>query len=96
MTETDLFASKRPQIAEADAIQAANSGRVVQSFNSHPIASADGSIPAIAIKWQLGNGQTETLLIDPNVALVLRLMFSHLEANKWTELATLPQGATRQ
>jgi hypothetical protein len=94
MTEHDLFTTELPDIAEADAIGAATHKRIIQSFNTHPISKPDGSYQALAIKWKLADGSTETMLIGQYAALVLRMMFSQLEQNKWTELVTLPPDAT--
>jgi hypothetical protein len=92
----DIFDQNQPQIAERDAFAAAQNGRIVQSFNCHPIASPEGKISALAVKWKFSSGTTDTILIGPDAALILRMIFSHLEANKWTELAVLPPDATRQ
>jgi hypothetical protein len=92
----DIFTRERPEIAETDAINAATRQRIIQSFNAHPISNADGSYDALAIKWKLADGTTETVLIGQYAALVLRMMFSQLETNNWTELATLLPDATRQ
>jgi hypothetical protein len=89
----DTFTRERPDIEQGDAAKRA---RVVTSFNAHPISKTDGSYDAIAIKWKLADGTTETMLIGQHAALVLRMMLAHLEANKWTELATLLPDATRQ
>ena len=95
-SEADLFEQHVPQITEADAAEAAKAKRIVQSFNCHPVVTSTGTIRALAIKWKFSSGQTEPMLIGQYAALVLRQMFSHLEENKWTELATLPPGATPQ
>ncbi|UPJ48271.1 hypothetical protein IVB30_35190 [Bradyrhizobium sp. 200] len=92
----DTFTRERPDIEQSDAIEAAKRARIVTSFNAHPISNADGSYDAIAIKWKLADGTTETMLVGQYAALVLRMMFSQLEVNKWTELATLLPDATRQ
>jgi hypothetical protein len=96
-SEADLFEQHAPEIIEADATDAAKAKRIVQSFNCQPIVvNETGTIQALAIKWKFSSGQTETILIGQYAALILRQMFSHLEENKWTELATLPPGATPQ
>jgi len=92
----DTFTRERPDIRETDAIDAAKRGRIIQSFNAHPISKPEGGYDALAIKWKLSDGTTETMLIGQYAALVLRMMFSQLETNKWTELATLLPDATRQ
>jgi hypothetical protein len=95
-TDKDTFRKHRPQISEQEAVQAAKDGLIIQSFNAHPIPAPDGTIPALAIKWKFSNGNTETVLIGPYAARVLRLTFSRLEENLWTELATPPPDATQQ
>jgi hypothetical protein len=90
----DIFEQNYPTITEDDAIEAAKSERIVQSFNSHPINTPTGDIPALAIKFKFSNGSTETILIGHYAALVMRMMFSQLEKNSWTELASLLPGAT--
>ena len=92
----ETFDQHRPEITEQDAIEAAKAKRVVQSFNAHPISSTTGTVPALAIKWKLSNGTTETILIGHVAAHLLRMILSHLEENNWTDLAALPPGATRQ
>jgi hypothetical protein len=94
--DADTFIRERPQITEVDAVDAANQQRVIQSFNAHPISKPDGTYHAVVIKWKLADGTTETMLIGPYAARVLRMMFSRLEDNEWTELATLLPDATRQ
>ena len=93
-TPADVFQANMPQIVESDAIEAAKSQRVVQSFNAHPIVTNKGKIDAIAVKLKFGNGDAESFLIAPYAATVLRMMLSHLENNKWTELAIIPPNAT--
>jgi hypothetical protein len=93
---TEIFEQNLPEIAQSDAVGAAKAERIVQSFNTHPISSPNGTIPALAIKLKFSNGTTETVLIGQYAARVLRLIFSHLEENKWTELASLPPGTTPQ
>jgi hypothetical protein len=95
-SEYDPFGREQPQISEQDAVEAATSHRVVWSFNAHPIFNPDGTIPALAIKWKLSNGTTETILISRYAARVFRMVLSHLEDNKWTELAILRPDATRR
>ncbi len=92
-TPADTFTSNVPAIEQEDALNAAKAGQLVQSFNAHPILNGKGKIDALAVKWKLANGSTETMLIGSYAALVLRMMISHLEANKWTELATIPPDA---
>ncbi len=72
------------------------SNRTVEAFNVHPIFNAEGTIPAVAVKLKLRNGSLETILIGPYVGRVLNIVFSHLEQNKWTQLALLPPDASRQ
>jgi hypothetical protein len=79
----ETFEREQPKIVVQDAVDAALSRRVVQSFSAHPISTNDGTIPAVAIKWKLRNGTTETVLIGQHAALVLRAMFSRLEENNW-------------
>jgi hypothetical protein len=83
----ETFERERPEITEQDTIEAATSRRVVESFNAHPISNPDGTIPALAIKWKFSNGTAETMLIGRYAAWLLRTMISHLEDNKWTQLA---------
>ena len=92
----DTFERELPQIDEQDAVGAAISKRVVQSFNAHPVSNPDGTIQALAVKWKLSSGTTETVLIGRHAALILRMMFSHLEENQWTDLARFLPHATRQ
>jgi len=92
----DTFQQNVPEIIEADAVRAGRANRIVQGFNCYPLVTPTGTIQALAIKWKFSNGQTETVLISQYAALVLRQMFSRLEENNWTELATLPPGATPQ
>src|SRR5260370_8025783 len=95
--DVDTFRRERPEITEQDAIAAGQAMCVIQSFNAHPISDPEtGIIPCVAIKWKLGNGTTETVLISHYAAGVLRMMLSHLEENNWTEMARLPPDATPQ
>jgi hypothetical protein len=87
--EADIFDQYRPEITEQEAIEAGQDGRIIQSFNAHPISNTDGTIPALAIKFRLANGATETVLIGHYAALIIRMMISELEASHWTELVTL-------
>ena len=87
--EADIFDEYYPELTEQEAIQAGQDGRIIQSFNAHPISNADGTIPALAIKLRLTNGATETVLIGHYAALIIRMMISELEASHWTGLATL-------
>jgi DNA repair exonuclease SbcCD ATPase subunit len=87
--EADIFDQCRPEITEQEAIEAGRDGRIIQSFDAHPISNADGTIPALAIKLTLTNGAIETVLIGQYAALIIRMMISELEASHWTELATL-------
>jgi|SRR5712672_857534 len=95
-TEADTFTRNCPDISEGDAVQAAKDGRIIQSFNAHPVSERDGTYQALAVKLKFSNGTTETVLIGRYSALVLGMLFSQLEANKWTELVTLQPGATPQ
>jgi hypothetical protein len=83
---TDFFEQQMPQIEDGDLLEAATKHRIIQSFNAYPIFTAGGEISGLAIKWKLSNGNTETVLIGHYAALTLRIMFSRLEENKWTEL----------
>src|SRR5271169_422669 len=87
--EADIFDQCQPEITEQEAIQAGQGGRIIQSFNAHPISNTDGTVPALAIKLKLTNGGTETVLIGRYAALIIRMMISELEASHWTELVTL-------
>jgi hypothetical protein len=87
--EADIFDQHHPEITEQETIRAGQDGRIIQSFNAHPISNTDGTIPAIAIKFKLTNGTTETVLIGHYAALIIRMMISQLEASHWTELVTL-------
>jgi len=73
--DKETFRKHRPQITEAEAVEAAKADRIVQSFNTHPISLPDGTIPAVAIKWKFSDGTTETVLIGPYAALILRMNF---------------------
>lgn len=90
---SETFQKEVPEISLEDAAYCAKIGRLVQSFNAHPIVTDKGKIKALAVKWKLANGSTESLVIAPYAALVLRMMLSHLEDNKWTELAIIPPDA---
>jgi hypothetical protein len=90
---SETFAKNVPTITQDDAVDAAKKKRVVQSFHAHPISTERGGIDALTIKWKLGDGTTETMLIGRYAALVLRMMLSHLEDNNWTELAIIPPDA---
>jgi hypothetical protein len=87
--EADIFDQYCPEITEEEAIRAGQDGRIIQSFNAHPISNTDGTIPAVAIKLKLANGATGTVLVGRYAALIIRMMISELEASHWTELATL-------
>jgi hypothetical protein len=87
--EADIFDEYYPELTEQEAIQAGQDGRIIQSFNAHPISNSNGTIPALAIKLKLTNGATETVLIGRYAALIIRMMISELEENHWTELVTL-------
>jgi hypothetical protein len=91
----DVFKQNRPAFEFAEVEEAASNGRMIQSFTSRPLIGSDGKIIAVAIKWKLSSG-TETVILGPYAASVLRMMISHLEENGWTELATLLPDATRQ
>jgi hypothetical protein len=91
----DVFKQNRPAFEFAEAEEAAAAGRVIQSLGSHPLIGSDGKIIAMAIKRKLSSG-TETVILGPHAASVLRMMIAHLEQNNWTELATLLPDATRQ
>ena len=95
-SEADLFESQIPEITPQESLRAAKERRIVQSFHCHPVSNPDGTIHALAIKWKLGNGKTETILISRYAATVLWTLFSRLEENRWTALVTLPPDATRQ
>ena len=87
--EADIFDEYYPELTEQESIQAGQDGRIIQSFNAHPISNADGTILALAIKLKLTNGATETVLIGHYAALIIRMMISDLEASHWTGLVTL-------
>jgi hypothetical protein len=70
----DTFRDNTPEITETDAIEAAKSARVVQSFNAHPIATEKGKVEALLVKWKLANGKTESFLLGPYASLVFRMM----------------------
>ena len=72
--EADIFDQYHPEITEQEAIQAGQDGRIIQSFNAHPISNTDGTIPALAIKLKLANGATETVLIGHYAAVIIRMM----------------------
>ena len=95
---TDTFTRERPEIAQSDAVDAAIRKRIIQSFNAHPISNLklDGTYDAVAIKWKLADGTTETMIIGHYAALVLRIILAQLESNKWTELASLLPDTTPQ
>ena len=78
--EADIFDQYHPEITEQEANRAGQDGRIIQSFNAHPISNTDGTIPALAIKLKLTNGATETVLIGHYAALIIRMMISELEA----------------
>ena len=90
---SDTFRKNIPTVTLADASIAAKSLRVVQSFNAYPVVTDDGKIKALAVKLRYGNGATESFLLGPYAALILRMMLSHLEKNNWTELAIIPPHA---
>jgi hypothetical protein len=87
--EADIFDEYYPELTKQEAIQAGQDGRIIQSFNAHPISNADSTIPALAIKLKLANGTTETVLIGHYAALIVRMMISELEASHWTGSVTL-------
>ena len=91
----DTFTRERPDIGEKDAVDAAQRKRIIQSFSAHPILGRDGSYDAIAIKWKMEDGTTETMLIGHYAASVLQMLFSQIEA-KWTEPTALPPDTTRR
>jgi hypothetical protein len=95
-TRPQVFREHRPEIVPNDAEEAARADRVVASFNANPVFDQDKKIIAIAIKWALGNGKTETILIDRYPSTILRMMFDHLEQNNWTALALVQPDATLQ
>jgi hypothetical protein len=79
--EADIFDQYHPEITEQEANQAGQDGRIIQSFNAHPISNMNGTIRALAIKLKLTNGATETVLIGHYAALIIRMMISELEAS---------------
>jgi hypothetical protein len=91
----DVFAQNVPSFEFPEAEKAVMDGRMIQSFTAQPLIGGGGKIIALGIKWKLANS-TETVILGPYAALALRMMLSHLEENKWTELATLLPDATRQ
>jgi hypothetical protein len=95
-TRQEIFHENRPAMDEQDALDAARQERVVTSFNFHPVLVRDGIVAAIAIKWVLGNGNTETVLIDRFPAEILRMLFEDLNKNNWTGTILVPPDATRQ
>lgn len=92
----ELFREKRPEITEKDVRKAALATRVVTSWNSKPIFLEDGKIATLAIKWALGDGSTETILLARYPATVLLLLLEEMKKNDWTGTVTLPPDATRQ
>ena len=90
-----VFEQNVPPFEYSEVEAAATAQRMIQSFKAQPLIGEGGKIIALAIKWKLSGG-TETVILGPFAAKVLRLMLSHLEENQWTELATLPPDATRQ
>jgi hypothetical protein len=91
----ELFEQNAPPFDFFEMEEAVRQERLVQSFMARPVI-AGGKVIAVAIKWKLANGTTETVLLAPYAALVLRTMLSHLEENKWTELATILPDAPPQ
>jgi hypothetical protein len=92
----ELFEQNAPPFDFSEMEEAVRQERLIQSFMARPVIASGGKIIAVAIKWKLANGTTETVLLAPYAALVLGTMLSHLEENKWTELATILPDATPQ
>ena len=89
----ELFQEDRPDISDQDAGEAAKNGRVVVSFNAHPVLDQERKIVAMAIKWKLGDDSTETILIDRYSADILMLLLERLEENDWKGTNLVPPDA---
>jgi len=77
-------------------LEAATETRLAASFTALPVCISDGTIPAVGVKWKLGNGETQTILIDRYVATVLRMLIEHLDKNNWTGTALVLPDALPQ
>jgi hypothetical protein len=89
----ELFQEERPDISDQDAVEATKKDRVVVSFGAHPVLVQEGKIAAMAIKWKLRDGSTETVLIDRYSADILLLLFARLEENDWKGAILVPPDA---
>jgi hypothetical protein len=93
-TRPQIFRENRPTISDDDAVAAAKADRTIVSFNAQPVFITGMAIVAIAIKFKLGNGSTETLLIDRYPATILKMLFDRLQENDWTGTILVPDDAT--
>jgi hypothetical protein len=95
-TRSEVFREHRPEISDADMIEAAQAGRFVLSLNTAPVCMTDGTISAVGIKWKLQDGTTQTIIVDRYPATILRGLFDHLDQNNWTGTALIPPDARPQ
>lgn len=95
-SRSQVFQEQRPRLTEAEMLEAAKQTRLAASFMALPVCVSDGTIPAVAVKWKLGNGNAETILIDRYVATVLRMLIDHLDKNDWTGTALILPDALPQ
>ncbi len=95
-TRQQVYRENRPVISDDDARTAAKAGRIITSFNALPVFVEGGKIVAIAVKWKLGDGATETVLIDRYPATILQLLFDRLKENDWSGTVLIPDDATLQ
>ncbi|MBV9565838.1 MAG: hypothetical protein JOY90_36100 [Bradyrhizobium sp.] len=92
----EVFREQKPKLTEAEMIAAAQKLRIAASFDSAPVCMSDGTISCVGIKWKLGDGTTESILIDRYCATILRGLFAYLEENNWTGTALIPPDAKPQ
>src|ERR1700730_8513470 len=92
-TMPEIFREKRPKISDDDIKDAANKTRIALSFNAEPVLLEDATIATMSIKWALGDGTTETILLARYPATVLLLMLERLKENDWTGTILIPSDA---
>jgi hypothetical protein len=95
-TRSEIFREQRPDLSDAEMLAAAQDNRIAASFMAQPVCLSDGTVGAIAIKWKLSNGSTETIIVDRYPATILRMLLERLDENNWTGTVLLPPDATPQ
>jgi hypothetical protein len=94
-TRGELFDERRPNLTEAEIIEAAKAAKVIDSFNCLPVMTAPISIGALAVKFLLGDGTTTVMILDPHACATLRMTIEALDASGCRATITTPSGETQ-